>query len=172
MVWLKSLRGLKVICDTKCIGRVLQGCVSDSFTVLDGVWIDGAFRGVRFISAEHICVLGKDSVITDDKGERLRMKPRSMLIRAVSTEGVRLGAITDAAVDARSFAVKKLELTKSWPEASYIPPALSTTPPLPASSFCPKTRKRRWINYEMQRIRRISAGRGSRRRICHGAGRI
>ena len=116
MVWLKSLRGLKVICDTNCIGRVLQGCVSDSFTVLDGVWIDGAFRGVRFISAEHICVLGKDSVITDDKGERLRMKPRSMLIRAVSTEGVRLGAITDAAVDARSFAVKKLELTKSWPE--------------------------------------------------------
>lgn len=117
MIWLKNLRGLKVICDTKCIGRVLQGCVSDSFTALDGIWVDSAFRGVRFICAEHICVLGKDSVITDSKGERLRMKPRSILIRAVSTDGMRIGAVTDTAIDEHSFAVKKLALTKSWLES-------------------------------------------------------
>lgn len=116
MVWINELRGLKVISGTKCIGRVVQASMSDSLCALDGIWIDRAFFGLRFISAEHICIIGRNSVIVDHKGDRLRMKPSPIMIRAVTTEGVRLGAITDAAIDEQTFTTSMLALTKSWPE--------------------------------------------------------
>ena len=114
MVWLKSIRGQKVILNGKCIGRVLQGVLCDTLTALDGIWIDRSMLGMRFISAEHICVFGDNSVLVDHPGERLRMKPERLFMRAVNTVGDRLGAITDAAIDEHMLLVNALALNRGW----------------------------------------------------------
>lgn len=117
MTTLKGLRGSPVMVGEKCVGRVVQGALCDSLQALDGLWLDRGVRGLRFLCAEHIQVIGRHCVVADDTGQRLKMKPRSMLLRAVSTEGVRLGAIADAAFDETSLAVKHLILYRSWMDA-------------------------------------------------------
>lgn len=116
MIWLRKLRGLKVIRDGKCLGRAVQGCLCDTLTALDGFWLDRAIAGMRFVSAEHICVLGERSILIDYPGERLRMKPQPLMLRAISTDGKRLGAIVDAAIDERTLAVEELALNPGWAE--------------------------------------------------------
>jgi len=113
-MWLRSMRGLKVIKDGKCIGRVVQGCMCDSLTMLEGFWADRILFGIRFISAEHICVIGKNTVIVDHPGEKLRMKPQTLFIRAVSTDGKRLGAAVDANIDEQTLRVKELAINTGW----------------------------------------------------------
>ena len=71
---------------------------------------------MRFVSAEHICVLGHHSIVVDYPGERLRMNPQPLMLRAVSTDGKRLGAIIDAGIDERTLAVEELALTPGWTE--------------------------------------------------------
>lgn len=116
MIWLRTLRGLKVIRDGKCLGRAVQGCLCDSLTALDGFWLDRAIAGMRFVSAEHICVLGERSIVIDYPGERLRMKPQPLMLRAVSTDGKRLGAIVDAGINESTLAVEELALSPGWAE--------------------------------------------------------
>ena len=113
----KGLRGLQVMVGEKCVGRVVQGALCDSLRALDGLWLDRGVRGMRFLCAEHIRVIGAHCVVADDAGQRLKMKPRSMLLRAISTDGARLGAIADAAFDETSLAVKHLILYRSWTDA-------------------------------------------------------
>ena len=124
MIWLKDLRGRKVICNGKCIGRIIQAQPCDELKMLDGIWIDRILLGIRFVSAEHICVLGSDAVIVDSTGERLRMKPSKLLIRAVSTSGMRLGAITDAAADKHTMAITALALTTGWRDSMLYSPRI------------------------------------------------
>ena len=81
------------------------------------MWLDRGVRGMRFLCAEHIRVIGAHCVVADDAGQRLKMKPRRMLLRAISTDGARLGAIADAAFDETSLAVKHLILYRSWTDA-------------------------------------------------------
>lgn len=114
MVCLRQLCGLKVIQDGRSIGRVIQAVLSDDLSLLDGIWIDRALLGVRFISAEHICVLGKSSVTVDHSGQRMRLKPHRLFIRAVTTDGLRTGAMTDAELDEQTLTVTALMLTVSW----------------------------------------------------------
>lgn len=114
MIWTRNLCGLKVVKDGMCIGRVIQAALSDDLTLLDGIWIDRALLGVKFIAAEHICVLGNSSVTVEQSGERMRLKPRRLFIRAVTTGGLRAGAITDAALDEKMLTVTALLLTESW----------------------------------------------------------
>lgn len=116
---LKKMRGMKVIKDGTCIGRVVQGCLCDSLRMLDGFWIDRAFSGIRFICADHICIIGSNSVIVDHPGEHLRMKPQTLLIRAVSTDGNRIGAAVDAIIDKNTLAVKKLIISPGWIDMLY-----------------------------------------------------
>ena len=126
MIWLRRLCGLKVICEGKCIGRVIQAKPCDELKVLDGIWIDRILLGMRFVSAEHICVLGDEAVIVDYPGERLRMRPAKLFIRAVSTEGARLGAVTDVAADRYSLAIKAVALTTGWLSGMLCGPLIAT----------------------------------------------
>jgi len=118
-MWLRNMRGLKVIFEGKSIGRVIQGIPCPTVNALDGIWIDKSFMGMRFISAEHICVIGKHAITTDHPGERLRMKPSQLFIRAIGTDGMRLGAVTDANIHEQSLAITHLELTCGWFEGLF-----------------------------------------------------
>ena len=121
---LRQLRTLALVTGGKNAGRVVQGVLSDDLKHLEGIWTDSGFGGLRFIEAEKICVIGKRAVITEDRGERLRIKPRALFIRAVSASGKRLGAISDAMIDETSLMVKCLMLSRGYAEylaEGYIP---------------------------------------------------
>lgn len=113
---LKSMRALKLVVNGKTTGRVVQGQLSDDLRRLDGVWVDAGFKGMRFIDAEHICVIGSRSVVADEPGIRLRIRPQSLFIRAVSSDGALLGAIVDAWLDETTLAVVSLSLSTGYPD--------------------------------------------------------
>lgn len=113
---LKSMRALKLVVNGKTTGRVVQGQLSDDLRRLDGVWVDSGFKGVRFVDAEHICVIGSRSVVADEPGIRLRIRPQSLFIRAVSSDGALLGAIVDAWLDETTLAVVSLSLSTGYPD--------------------------------------------------------
>ena len=116
MIWLSSLRGKKVICEGRCIGRVIMASANAALDMLDGIWTDRGLLGIRFISAECVCSVSRNAVVTDNGGQRIRMKPDRLFIRAVTTSGTRIGAVTDAAFDPETLAIRQLAITPSWPE--------------------------------------------------------
>ncbi len=108
----RSLVGMPVICSGRKAGRVVQARLSDDLTRLEGVWVDSGLLGTRFIPAEHICRLGEVAVLADSRGRRRRCDQPPLLRRALTTDGVRVGAISGAEVNETTFRVEALELTK------------------------------------------------------------
>ena len=114
MTNMRSLRGMSVVWNGRSAGRVLQICLSDDLRRLEGIWVDAGLKGVRFVDSEHICVIGKRALIVDDPGERVRIKPCPLFLRAVSTAGVRLGAVKDAEIDEVSLTIASLILSLGY----------------------------------------------------------
>ena len=108
---LRALVGMPVLCGSRRIGRVLQAQLTDDLKQLEGIWIGGGLRGTRHIPAESLQMLGSVAILADDAGKRGHMRPAPLLMRAVSTDGRRIGAITGAQIDELSFAVTSLELS-------------------------------------------------------------
>lgn len=116
---LRNLTGMPVICRRQKIGRVIQAQLGNDLSALDGIWVDCALRGTRYISAEHIGTIGEVAVIADHRGVRKRMNAGSLVYRAVSTDGRRLGAIVDAEIDEVSMLVCSLELSGGFWDDLY-----------------------------------------------------
>ena len=116
---LRNLTGIAVICNRKKIGRVIQAQLSDDLSALEGIWVDCALRGTRYIAAEHIGTIGEVAIIADHRGKRRRMNARSMIYRAVGTDGRRIGAITGAEIDEVSLMVNALELSRGFWDDIY-----------------------------------------------------
>ena len=116
---LRNLTGMPVICNRKKIGRVIQAQLSNDLSALDGIWIDAALRGTRYIPAEHIGTVGEVAVIADQRGKRKKMNSHKPVYRAVSTDGQRLGAITGAEIDEVSLMVCALELSRGFWDDIY-----------------------------------------------------
>ena len=107
----RGLIGMPVVCQGRRCGRVLRAELAGDLMRLDGLWVGAGLRGARFIPAERLELLGSAAVIADSAGARRRMKPSILPMRAVSSDGRRLGAITGAEIDALSFQVTSLELS-------------------------------------------------------------
>ena len=116
---LRNLTGIPVICNRKKIGRVIRAQLSSDLSALEGIWVDCALRGTRYIPAEHIGTVGEVAVIADQPGKRRRMGSHMPLYRAVSTDGQRLGAITGAEIDEVSLMVSALELSRGFWDDLY-----------------------------------------------------
>ena len=108
---LRNLTGMPVICRRRKIGHLLQADLSDDLKRMEGVWVDSGLLGTRYIPAEQLNMIGEMAVLTDSCGKRRRCSARSLLRRAVSTDGQRIGAIVGAEVDEISFLVHSLEIT-------------------------------------------------------------
>ena len=108
---LRSLTGMSVVCGSHRIGRLLRAELTADLRQLSGIWVGAGLMGTRFIPAERLEMLGRVAVMADDRGRRGSMRSRPLLKRAVSTDGRRLGAITGAEIDERSFGVIALELS-------------------------------------------------------------
>jgi uncharacterized protein YrrD len=113
---MRSLRGMSVVIEARPVGRVVQILLSDDLRRVEGIWIDAGFKGVRFIDAERISVIGSRAIIADDTGERVRLKPNPLFLRAVSTAGRRLGAVVGAEIDEVSLTVTSLILSLGYLE--------------------------------------------------------
>lgn len=116
---LRNLTGIPVICKRQKIGRVIQAQLSDDLRALEGVWVDCALRGTRYIAAEHIGTIGEVALMADHRGTRRRMTAKSLVFRAVGTDGQRLGAIVGAEIDEVSLMVCALELSKGFWDDLY-----------------------------------------------------
>lgn len=111
---LRALVGMPVLCGSRRIGRVVQARLNDDLTRLEGLWVSGGLMGTRHIPAESLQLIGDVAVMADDAGRRCRSQARPLLLRAVSTDGRRVGAVTGATVDEVSFAVTSLELSRGF----------------------------------------------------------
>ena len=114
MKTLRSILHLPVLCRGKQTGRVTQVRFSDDLMRMEGIWVDSGLRGTRFIPVENISRIGSIAVLVDDPGTRRRCTDLPLFRRALTTEGVRIGAIASAEVDETTFQVEALELTKGW----------------------------------------------------------
>ena len=108
---LRALTGMPVVCGQRRIGFLLQGVLTEDLRQLEGVWVSEGLRGTRYIPAEGLEILGRVAVLTEEVGKRGKPSIKPLLLRAVSTDGQRLGAITGALIDEVSFAVTALELS-------------------------------------------------------------
>jgi uncharacterized protein YrrD len=113
---MRSLRGMSVVVESRTVGRVIQVCLSGDLRRMDGIWVDAGLRGVRFIDAERVSVIGSRAIIADEMGERVRIKPNPLFLRAVSTAGRRLGAVVGAEIDEVSLTVTNLILSLGYLE--------------------------------------------------------
>lgn len=109
---LRSLTGMPVVCHNRRIGRVAGAELSDDLSALNGLWVAEGLYGARFIPADALEILGRVAVIADSPGRRARIRRKSVFYRAISTDGRRLGVVTDAEIDELSLAVTALELSR------------------------------------------------------------
>lgn len=116
---IRNLIGMPVLCHRQKIGRLVQADLSRDLTRLEGIWVDCGLKGTRYIPAEQLSMIGEVAVMADNPGKRRRVSALSLLRRAVSTGGERLGAIVGAELDEISFLVGALELTRGfWDDLS------------------------------------------------------
>lgn len=111
---IRNLIGMPVICHRQRVGRLVQADLSADLRRMEGIWVDCGLKGTRYIPAEQLSMIGERAVMADSRGKRRRCASTSMLHRAVSTDGSRLGAIVGAEVDEISFQVRSLELTRGF----------------------------------------------------------
>ena len=116
---LRSLTGMPVIWKDKKLGRLLQAELSGDLKCMEGVWVDCGLMGTRFITADHLSLIGDAAVHSDAKGRRRRCKAGPLLLRAVSTDGARIGAAVGAEIDELSFIVTALEVTHGFWDDLY-----------------------------------------------------
>ena len=108
----RSLTGMPVVCEGRRIGRVLRADISGDLMRMDGLWVGEGLRGARYIPAERLELLGAVAVHADCAGSKRGTRDALLPMRAVSTDGRRLGAVMDAEVDPMSFQVTALELSR------------------------------------------------------------
>ena len=105
------MTGMPVVCEGRRIGRVLRADLAGNLSRMEGLWVGEGLRGTRYVPAERLELLGEVAIHADCAGVRKKMKPSPLPLRALSTDGRRLGAVTDAQVDPMSFQVTALELS-------------------------------------------------------------
>ena len=108
---IRNLIGMPVICRRQKIGRLVQAELSPDLKQLEGIWVDRGLRGTRYIPAEHVGTIGQVAILADNRGKRRRCNSSGLLFRAVTTDGLRIGAVVGAEIDELSFLVGALEVT-------------------------------------------------------------
>ena len=108
---IRSLTGMPVLWKGKKLGRLVQAELSKDLGRMEGIWVDCGLMGTRYITADHLSMIGELAVHSDDKGLRRRCNAAPLLLRAISTDGARIGAAVGAEIDELSFIVTALEIT-------------------------------------------------------------
>ena len=116
---LRSMTGMPVLYGGRKLGRLIQAELSGDLRRMEGIWVDCGLKGTRFITADHLAMIGDMAVHSDDRGIRRRCSSEGLLIRAVGTDGARIGAVVGVEIDELSFLVTALEVTHGYWDDLY-----------------------------------------------------
>lgn len=103
-----------MIMNGKRIGRALDIGVTDDLRRMTGVYVDCGLKGNRFVPSDDVNVLGDVAIVVDSEGKRSRVDGSNRIIRAVSTDGRRVGAILGLLIDEEEKCVEALELSRGY----------------------------------------------------------
>ena len=110
-VRLNSVLGLPVILRGRMVGRVERAVVTADGRSLRGLTVRRGLGGAKWVSGDHILVLGEVSVIVDSDPTRLPHDADFDLGTVKDTGGMALGRVTDVFVNPVTYRVTGLELT-------------------------------------------------------------
>ncbi len=111
---IKSLIGMPVILSGKKLGRVSSVRADDALRELRGLYLSCGVTGSRYIECAQLDMIGDVAILTHGAGRRSSSGERPLLRRALSTDGQRLGAITDAIIDEDTLRIDALELSRGY----------------------------------------------------------
>lgn len=109
----KSLIGMPVIMDGRQIGRALDIGMDQTFKEVTGLYIDCGFRGSRFVPAKEIELIGDVVIFVRSLGKRSRVDGANQMRRALSSDGMRIGAICGALIGS-DMNIEALELSRGY----------------------------------------------------------
>ncbi len=107
----KSLIGLPVIRECRALGYVCAAIPDGALHRLERVYFSTG-GGLRFVTADEVDCLGEVAVLVRAPGVKSAPPQAALPRRALSSEGGRLGAITDALIDEDTFEIRWLELSR------------------------------------------------------------
>lgn len=110
----KSLLGMPVIRGSRNLGRVAHVLMDDQLTFIRGLYLSCGLIGSRFIECAQLDVIGEAAILASGCGKRMQMNERTLLRRAFSPDGRRIGAITDAVIDEKTLVIEALELCRGY----------------------------------------------------------
>ena len=110
----KSLLGMPVIRGGKTLGRVSHVLPDEDLKSIRGLYLHCGAAGSRFIECADLDVVGEVAVLARGAGKRMSTGERPLFRRAISSDGRRLGAITDALIDEETMAIEALELSRGY----------------------------------------------------------
>lgn len=86
----------------------------DQLRSVSGLFLHCGMTGSRFIECAQLDLIGETAVLANASGKRMPLNRQPLLRRAISADGQRIGAITDAVIDERTFAIRALELSRGY----------------------------------------------------------
>ena len=110
----KSLLGMPVIRNGEHLGRVSFVLPDEKLRSVSGVYLYCGLTGSRFIDCSQLDMIGEVAVLSHGSGKRMPLSERPLFRRALSPDGRRLGAITDAIINEETLAIEALELSHGY----------------------------------------------------------
>ena len=110
----RTLIGLPVILESRELGHVSAILPDDSLRAIRGIYFSRGITGSRFIDAGELDLIGDVAVLVHGTGKKSQLPAAFTPRRALSPDGSRLGAITDAVIDENTLSIPLLELSRGY----------------------------------------------------------
>ena len=107
----RSLIGLPVVWERRPLGYVCQAAPDERLQRLDRIYFSSG-TGARFIEHNQVDAIGDVAILVHAAGKRAQLPTPLLPRRAISTDGARVGAITDALIDEETLNIDMLELSR------------------------------------------------------------
>ncbi|MCI5545436.1 MAG: PRC-barrel domain-containing protein [Clostridiales bacterium] len=107
----RTLIGLPVILECKPLGYICQATPDERLDHLERIYFSSG-TGARMIERDQVDAIGEVAMLVHAPGKRAQLPESFWPRRAISTDGARLGAITDALIDEDTLEIHMLELSR------------------------------------------------------------
>lgn len=105
---------MPVVWGNRTLGRVTYVLPDEQLKSIRGLYVSCGITGSRFIECAQLDMIGDVAVLTRSAGRRAQPDVRPLMRRALSSDGQRIGAITDALINERTLAIEALELCRGY----------------------------------------------------------
>ncbi len=110
----KSLLGMPVLRNGHRLGRVSYVLPDNTLHSVSGLYLCCGIAGSRFIECADLDMIGSVAIFAHGSGKRMPLNRQPLLLRAFSSDGQRIGAITDAIINENTLAIEALELSRGY----------------------------------------------------------